>query len=526
MREMGFEVHYGYWLVTGRPKVVLINPFSIYTRLGEIKYLIWEHHNIPFTKHDDLLDQVVAFGYLVKIFTGELSNPENTKQKIIAHFHEWMTGLAIPEIRLEQQPITTVFTTHATLLGRYLAMNHADFYDFLPYFNWEIEAQKYLVESQVKMERAAAHGSHVFTTVSEVTARECETLLGRVPDVILPNGLNIQRFVASHEFQNLHGRYKEKIHDFVMGHFFQSYSFDLDKTLYFFISGRYEYRNKGFDMALEALARLNWKMQQINTDTTVVMFIVTKQPYHSINPAALQSKAILNEIRETCHSIESRVGEKLFNESTSRSDAKMPDLNSFVDDYWKLRLRRTIQAWRSHQLPTIVTHNLVHEGHDEVLNFLRNAHLVNNRHDKVKFVYHPDFISSSSPLFGMEYAQFVRGCHLGVFPSYYEPWGYTPLECMASGVAAVTSDLSGFGDYVIKNMPDHEKKGVLVVTRDKKNFYDAAEDLANQMFNFVQLSRNERIAQRYAVEDAAQEFDWSNLTYYYSKAYSLALQRL
>jgi glycogen(starch) synthase len=525
MRQAGFEVHYGYWLVTGRPLVVLFNPFSVYNKLGQIKYELWEHHGIGTPNDVDLIDQVVSLGYQVKEFYRFLADGQTTQQPIIAHFHEWMAGTPIPEMRRMGLPVQIVFTTHATLLGRYLAMNDPNFYNHLPFYDWSREAKHFNIEPSVAIERSAAHGSHVFTTVSDVTDQECIYLLGRKSDVILPNGLNIERFVALHEFQNLHKEYKEQINEFVMGHFFHNYKFDLDKTLFFFTSGRYEFRNKGFDVTLEALARLNGLMRLYNIDKTVVMFFVTKRPYYSINPAALQSRALLEEIRQTCDEITKQVGERMFYEVAAGIAPKLPPLNDFIDDYWKLRLRRTVQAWRTSQLPIVVTHNLIDDGNDEILNFLRAAHLVNNAYDKVKIVYHPDFITTSSPLFSMDYGQFVRGCHLGVFPSYYEPWGYTPLECNASGVPSITSDLSGYGDYVLKNIPDHQNKGMYVVKRYNKGFDEAANELTEQMFSFVQQSRRERISQRNKTESASVEFDWKNLSIHYDRAYRLAIER-
>lgn len=269
-------------------------------------------------------------------------------------------------------------------------------------------------------------------------------LLGRSPDLILPNGLNIQRFEALHHVQNQHLQYKEKIHDFVRGHFFQSYSFDLDNTLYFFTSGRYEYHNKGYDLTLEALARLNWKMQQSNMDMTVVAFFITKQPFYTFNPNVLQSKAQIEDIRMVCEEIKEQIGNRLYAQITTAGDSyAFPDLSTMVDDYLRLKLRRNVQSWKTKLLPKIVTHTLVDDVNDEILNFLRVARLINNRHDKVKIVYHPDFISTSNPLFKMDYSQFVRGCHFGIFPSLYEPWGYTPLECLASGLPSVTSTFRG-----------------------------------------------------------------------------------
>jgi len=525
LRQQGIEVYYGDWLVTGRPKVVLINFYSIYHKLGDIKYLFWEHHAISHTGYDPLLDQVMGFGFVVKEFFKALANPEITLKPIVAHFHEWMVGTAIPDLRRENVNINIVFTTHATLLGRYLAMNDNNFYDNLAFADWESASKYYNIEPQAKIERAAAHGSHVFTTVSEVTARECLVLLGRNPDMILPNGINIHRFVALHEFQNLHKEYKEKINNFVMGHFFHNYSFDLDKTLYFFTSGRYEYTNKGFDITIEALARLNHKMHCDGIDQTVVMFFITKAATHSINSQALQSRAMLEEVRSASKAIEKQIGDKLFAAVASAPDQQLPDLNSFVDDYWKLRLRRNLQSWKDSVRPSVVTHDLVHGGTDPIMNFLQTTNLMNNDYDKVKVIYHPDFISPSNPLFGMEYGQFVRGCNLGVFPSYYEPWGYTPLEAIASGVPAITSDLSGFGDYVVNTIPDHDDRGIYVVNRRTQNFHEAAEELANQMLTFVKLSRKERIKQRNVVENSSELFDWKVLGDYYDRAHDLALER-
>lgn len=174
-------------------------------------------------------------------------------------------------------------------------------------------------------------------------------------------------------------------------------------------------------------------------------------------------------------------------------------------------------------MPLPVTHKLVNEEQDEIIQFLLRRNLLNREEDKVKIVYHPDFINSTNPLFGMDYSQFVRGCHLGIFPSYYEPWGYTPLECMASGVPAVTSDLSGFGDYLLRNMPDHEKGGMFVVERGKRTFDWSAKQLSAFLYKFLTQDRRNRIQQRNQVENYSAAFDWENLIKYYEEAYEKAI---
>ena len=519
MREMGLDVHYGRWLVSGRPKVVLLNPDSMKSSLEKIKYFMWENHSLAIGNHDPLLDDVVCFGEMVKIFFKNFRWSLGKKNHLITHFHEWMAASAIAGIRRELPELKVVFTTHATLLGRYLAMNDGDFYTNLPNYNWEIEAKKFNIYSQVQLERAAAHGAHLLTTVSEITGRECEHLLGRKVDATLPNGLNIKRFTALHESQVLHQKFKEKIHKFVMGHFFPSYSFDLDKTLYFFTSGRFEYQNKGYDLTLESLARLNWRLQQEKTDITVVMFFVTKKPFYTINPKALQGRAMMQQLQETCNAIKDQVGDRLFYQATLSADHRLPPLNDFVDDNLRLEYRRTIQSWKSSELPMVVTHTLKDPQEDEILAFLRASNMINNSFDRVKIVYHPDFISSINPLFHMDYDDFVRGCHMGVFPSSYEPWGYTPLECIARGIPTITSDLAGFGDYVSKNEPELLEKGVYVVDRTSKEFDESATQLVDQMMDFIQLDRKDRIGQRTNLEMDAFKFDWSNLRVHYDDVY-------
>jgi len=523
MNENGIVAHYGNWLVTGKPKVVLFDLSGIRNALGEVKYHLWNDHGITTPSEDGLINDVVAFGEMTRQFLTMLAEEKKEGDNILAHFHEWMAGTAIPSLRRDGIKVKTIFTTHATMLGRYLAMNDPMFYDHLPFQDWQKEATHFNIEAQVSMERAAAHGSHVFTTVSEVTAEECKYLLGREPDYILPNGINNERFEALHEFQNLHKEYKNKIHKFTIGHFFQSYTFDLDKTLYFFTSGRYEYKNKGYDLTLEALARLNHRLKEENSDLTVVMFFVTKRPFHSINPEALQSRAVMEELKQTVDAIKQQVGDALFFEAASTMNHHMPTLNNFVDDYWKLRYRRTIQSWKSDKLPSVVTHNLIDDHEDEILNFLRGSNLINNQEDRVKVVYHPDFINYTNPLFGLEYGQFVRGCHLGIFPSYYEPWGYTPLECIASGVPAVTSDLSGFGDFVQKNIKEKNKSGLYLVERKQKSFDQAADQLYLQMYRYLKLSRRDRISHRNKVEASSVQFDWKYLVKFYEESYMGAL---
>jgi glycogen synthase len=523
LRAAGINANYGRWLVTGNPRIILIDIQSIIGNIDAIKFKLWENHKVSTLNCEDLVNQVIAFGEGIRSYLFEFANLVPKTQDVIVHFHEWMASTAILDLKKEKINMATVFTTHATMLGRYIAGNVSNFYEILSTLDWEKEAENYGIVSQAQIERKSAQACHVLTTVSEVTARECEVFFGRVCDLILPNGLNITRFSATHEFQNQHQKFKEKINQFVMGHFFQSYSWDLDNTLYFFTSGRYEFKNKGYDLTLEALRRLNFKIVKNGIDTTVVMFLITKNPVKSIDPQVLQSRAVMQEIKQNCEAIEKEIGEHLFNSSAANDNMSLPDLNEFVSEYWRLRLRRTIQTWKTKTLPRTVTHIL--EKPDEITAFFEKSNLLNHEQDRVKFVYHPDFISPTNPLFGLEYGQFVRGCHLGVFPSYYEPWGYTPLECVIRGIPTVTSDLSGFGDFMKQLMTDHENVGIYVLNRRQLSFDEAADELAEMLYKFVTLSRRERIMQRNRVENISDVFDWTNLRGYYDTAHDLARKK-
>lgn len=523
LRNEGLEVRYGRWLVTGRPRVVLIKPDYGFNNIARYQKMLLDEHGIECLPDHDLQNKMILWAQLNTKFFKYLAL-EVGEQKLIAHFHEWMASL--PILDLQQDPVHTVFTTHATMLGRYLASGAEGFYEKLTTYDWYAEAKHFGILPMAQIERFCAHAADSFTTVSDMTALECKYLLGKDPDEITPNGLNIKRFVAMHEVQNLHQEFKDRIHKFTIGHFFHSYSFDLDDTLYFFTSGRYEYTNKGYDITLDALKRLNDKMIAEGLSTTVVMFVVTQRDTWSINPDVLHSRGVMREINKNVKSILEQLGDRLFMSAVStENDHRLPSMNDLVDDYWKLRYRRTIQSWKSNKWPIIVTHNLVDEEGDQVLNHMKNSQLFNSPLDRVKVVYHPQFITSTNPLFGMDYGDFVRGCHLGVFPSYYEPWGYTPLESIARGVPTVTSDLSGFGTYINGMEDANDDQGIFVLRREGRTQEQATEDLTNYLLHFVKLNRRYRIIQRSRAEDFSERFDWKRLRHHYETAYEIALSK-
>lgn len=526
----GLNVRYGRWLIPGKPRVMLVDFTLSAEKLARAKYRLWENHRIESPANDTVVERAIGFAesveQILQTVSAELSyaiaRTGQTPSRVIAQFHEWQGGLAIPLVRRAGLPVATVFTTHATTLGRYIASNEPGFYDRLPGINHDEAATRYNVQTQHKIERACAHGAHVFTTVSQITAEECTSLLGREPDVITPNGLGIARYNVGHDFQTFHADFKDRIHAFTMGHFFPSYTFDLDRTMYFMTSGRFEPHNKGFDLCLETMARLNLELKAARSDLTIVFFIVTSRPTRSIHPLVLEKRGVLNELRGVTNRITEQVADRLFRSAASGQQAKLDDL---VDEYWQLRFRRTQAAFRSNTLPPVITHILEDDASDPVLAHLRKLGLFNRADDPVKIVYHPEFIGPANPLWGIEYDQFVRGCHLGLFPSAYEPWGYTPLECMALGTPSISSDLAGFGRYVRDLYEDPDSKGIEVLQRRGRSFHDAAADLTARLLAFCRLSRRDRVELRNEVERRSWDFDWSRLGTAYHTAHDLALER-
>ena len=173
-----------------------------------------------------------------------------------------------------------------------------------------------------------------------------------------------------------------------------------------------------------------------------------------------------------------------------------------------------------------MTHLLHDDSNDPVLNHIRLLHLYNHKDDPAKVVYHPDFISPHNRLWGMEYDQFVRGTHMGLFPSMYEPWGYTPMECAAMGVPSVTSDLAGFGRFTQEAYANPDQGGTYVLKRRGRSFHDAASDLSRIMFDFCKMERRDRIALRNEVDKRSWDFDWSKLGRAYHTAHELAIGRV
>uniref|UniRef100_A0A8C7X568 Glycogen [starch] synthase n=1 Tax=Oryzias sinensis TaxID=183150 RepID=A0A8C7X568_9TELE len=441
---------------------------------------------------------------------------------IVAHFHEWLAGLGLVLCRKRQLPVATIFTTHATLLGRYLCAGSVDFYNNLSKFNVDKEAGDRQIYHRYCLERAAAHCAHVFTTVSQITAIEAEHLLKRKPDIVTPNGLNVKKFSAMHEFQNLHAQSKSRIQEFVRGHFYGHLDFNLDKCLFLFIAGRYEFSNKGADIFLEALARLNYLLRVNHSDVTVITFFIMPARTNNFNVETLKGQAVRKQLWDTAHTVKERFGKKLYE---SLLVGQLPDVAKMLDKEDFTIMKRAIFATQRQSQPPICTHNMLDDSSDPILNSVRRIGLFNSSADRVKIIFHPEFLSSTSPLLPMDYEEFVRGCHLGVFPSYYEPWGYTPAECTVMGIPSISTNLSGFGCFMEEHIADPSAYGIYILDRRYKGVDESCNQLTSFLFQFCKQSRRQRIIQRNRTERLSDLLDWRYLGRYYIAARHMALAK-
>eukprot|EP01130_Rhizamoeba_saxonica_P002842 TRINITY_DN1269_c0_g1_i2.p1 TRINITY_DN1269_c0_g1~~TRINITY_DN1269_c0_g1_i2.p1 ORF type:complete len:658 (+),score=129.60 TRINITY_DN1269_c0_g1_i2:44-1975(+) len=519
--DYGINVKFGRWLVKGYPRVFLLDVESSRHRLGEWRN---ELHGSFQKPEDEETNNAIIFGYQVAYFLQVCRGFSLENRPILAHFHEWLVGVGLIVSKRWNVHVATIFTTHATILGRYLAAAGVDLYNVIHNVNPDEEAGNRQIYQRHWIEVGATRGCDIFTTVSEITGIEAKYLLGRDPNIITPNGLNIDNFTALHEFQNLHQKYKLKIHEFVRGHFYGiGNNFNLNKTLYFFTAGRREYTNKGVDLFIESLKSLNEMLKRDGSDITVVAFIIMPGDTNNYNVDSIKGQSVRREIRETCDDVIKQISQRMFEKVMSGNMPTGSDLLSHSDT---VDLKRRVQTIQGHSsLPPIVTHNMNNPGGDEILNHLRAADLINKPEDRVKVVYHPEFLSATSPIFSIDYDQFIRGCHMGIFASYYEPWGYTPAECTVMGVPSITSNLAGFGSFMRSNIVNPESHGLFVVDRRNREFNETKEQMANIMFQFCSLNRRQRIRQRNKTERLSRLLSWKVLAEQYSIARKKAFKK-
>jgi phosphorylase/glycogen(starch) synthase len=465
LRDHEVKVQMGRWLVPGEPRCLLINHSNLYPRKDEILGTYWERYALDslfgaWDYYDPVLFAYGA-GVIIEHIRDRFLLP--ARQTALVQAHEWMSAGAILHLQTAAPEIGTVFTTHATMLGRSLAGRRADphFYRSLESIDPESAAKELEVSSKHSMETVAAREADVFTTVSEITALECEHLLGRRPDVVLPNGFGA-RPVTEEQRQNA----REEL--FKLAELTTGDQYDRENTLVFALAGRYEYVNKGVDVYLDAAFSL-------------------------------------------AEDLAARDGKRVIAYAMLPAGHAEPKR-----ELWD----RAYGAGSTS--PLRCTHDLVDEANDPITNQLNALGIDNRPGARVHVVHVPIYLDGTDPLIRHKYWDLLPGADLGVFPSFYEPWGYTPLEAVAFGVPAITTDRAGFGRWVAAQ-GDGNSTGVRVLAREGVPFEEVSSSLRKALLEFIDLSPDRRESLREASLRTAELTDWSNFMEHYEDAHHRAL---
>src|SRR3989338_1681795 len=523
----GITCHFGNWLIDGRPKCILIEPGSMREKINDIKKDMWEKFGVDSLSADWWYDEPLPWSRATGVVIGELYRAGIFGEKLIAHFHEWLSGSGLLYVKTNHQEIKTVFTTHSTVLGRTIAENgREDIYTLInnglskKEYAHDEKAREYMCGSKHTLEKATALASHVFTAVSETAAVECEYILGRKPDVILPNGLNMYRFPSMEDISSMHLRLRNRVRRFLMSYFSPYYGFDPKNNIIFFISGRFEFHNKGIDIFIDALGRLNQRLKATNNKQNVVVFIWIPERTIERKRDVLEDLALFDHaediIKEEGKKIQNRII-KSFAKGELPQSAKIFD-NQFLGDMKRMELQ--LKTTHNKNQP-VTPFDLFSENF--ITDALRKNGLMNKKDDKVKIIYYPAYLSTTDGLLGMNYYDAMIACHVGIFPSYYESWGYTPLEAAALGLQSITTDLSGFGRFILPKL-EKDDMSIMVLKRQNVPQHEVVDNLTNMLFEIYQMPKKQRGQMKIRAKHLSMLADWGILIKEYIKAYNLAMK--
>ncbi len=521
LKNAGIICHFGRWISEGSPFVILIDFVNYRHKINQIKRELWDWYKIDSLRATADYDEPVIWAYTVGMLIEKLSSCYKDK-KIVAHFHEWLSGVGLLYLRKKNAKIATVFTTHATVLGRTLANSNVDLYNAWNKINPDQEVYKYNVEAKHLVEKNSAAFSDVFTTVSEITGMEALHLLKKKPDALLPNGLDISKFPTFDELAIKHSIQRDRIREFMLYYFFPYYTFDPKETLIYFIAGRYEFHDKGIDIYIKALAKLNERLKQSKSKKTIIAFIWVPANFRNIRPELLENKTLFQDIKDALEEVMDDVEKNIIYSLVSNKRITKESLfeEQFLTEM-KIRIARFVKEGK----PPLLTHDLYDEN-DIILKTIISSNLKNDEQDSVKIIYYPIYLSGADGLLSLNYYEAMQGCHLGIFPSYYEPWGYTPLEAGALGVSSVTTDLAGFGRYFCNECAQIDTPGIFVLKRLNRSDDDVVNELVEVMFKFSNLSKDDRIANKMQARKVASMADWKSFVNYYIEAHNLAVDKV
>lgn len=468
------HVRIGRWNVPGHPIAVLVDFQPYFAIKNDIYTRLWEDYGVDSLHAYGDYDEASMFSYAAGLVVESYYNHvlKGQCEHVVYQAHEWMTGLGALYIQKHVPEVATIFTTHATTIGRSIAGNHKPLYEYLFAYNGNQMAQELNVQSKHSIERETAHHVDCFTTVSEVTNRECAELLDKPADVVLMNGFEKDFVPSKAQFARKRREARRKLRE-VAGALLGT-EFD-DDVMIISTSGRYEFRNKGIDLYMEAMNR-----SLRNKDLTRKVLAFVQVPGWVCCP------------RED-------LKERLASGKTCDTPLEWP----------------------------LLTHWLHEMSHDQVIDYMKRYNMWNLPDDKVKVIFVPCYLDGADGIFNMHYYDLLIGMDLTVYASYYEPWGYTPLESVAFHVPCITTNLSGFGLWVNQLLgKDGElTDGVQVVRRTDYNSSEVADAIKDAVTAYAAFTPQEAEKIRHKAADISEHALWKHFIRYYYQAYDTALHK-
>ena len=465
----GLRFRIGSWNIPGRPLAILVDYKSSLPLADDILGGLWRDFGVDSISGNWDYKESAVFGIMAgKVIESFWNYNLRGGEKVAAQFHEWQTGAGILHLKKARIPVATVFTTHATMMGRCLAGNNLPLYDNLTSYNADEMARRFNVMAIHSLEKQSAVNADVFTTVSDITARECAQFLGRPVDVVTPNGFENSFTPATDEdYNRLHDAARARLVEVATA---MSAEEVPSNALFIGIGGRYEFRNKGIDVFIDALDRLN---RSDYKGRSIQAFIMIPSGHHGPDKELVA---------------------KLSGDGNARYQSQ-------------------------------TSHYLMNAEYDTVTRRFRETGLVNSLGDKVKVYFIPSYLNGNDGVFNMPYYDLLCGLDLALFPSYYEPWGYTPLEALAFRVPTLTTTLAGFGLWV----NTHYKKkhpGITVLERTDANYNEIVGGVEERIREMAALDSDQRTQYRENARDVARIALWDHQIKYYQEAYSLALAKV
>jgi glycogen(starch) synthase len=519
LKNEGINITFGEWLIKGQPKTILIEFSNIKYKANELKTILWEKYEIDSINANWDFVEPMLFSYAASRLICEIEklNPE---KKTVLQTHEWMTGFTLLFLKLNQTKIGTTFTTHATILGRSMAGNGQDLYGLLGKFNPENKARELNVIEKHTTERASANNADAFTTVSEITAREAEFILGKKPDELTLNGLDMELFPSMEEASIKHRQAKQEIQEFLEYIFFPYYTFETENNITLYLASRYEFENKGMDIFIKALAMLNDYLKEEQTKKTITAFFFIAMPNEGVKKELLEQKSYYKHMQKYITEQSKMLPRKIIQHLTNDATTKPCELFSkdVIDE-----LKKEIKRFKKTGKPVICTHHIQNEEQDPIIRTAIEHGLDNREENKVKIILYPAYLNGADGLFNKEFYDVIIGTQLGVFPSYYEPWGYTPLESAALGIPAITTDLAGFGRFIEHR--NENQKGIYIIKRDFKHKEKSIMELYKLFKEYTEYEHSERVEHKIEAKKLAMQADWKDLINNYIEAHNYALKR-